>query len=94
MVDYNFHGNLLLGLVAAVAVAITLFAMASLFWVTRRRSGLPDFTPPVTIYKPLKGLDEGLEENLRSFFGSTIRPTSCCSASPTPTTRRSPWSRP
>ena len=28
----------------------------------------PTHTPPVTIFKPLKGLDEGLEENLRSFF--------------------------
>ena len=62
------YGNLLLGLVAIVAVATTLFALASLFWVTRKRRGLPDFTPPVTIYKPLKGIDEGLEENLRSFF--------------------------
>jgi ceramide glucosyltransferase len=68
MVNYNYYGNLLLGLVAIVSVAITLFAMASLFWVTRRRRGLADFTPPVTIYKPLKGMDEGLEENLRSFF--------------------------
>ena len=64
----NYYGNLLLGLVAIVAVATTLFAMASLFWVTRRRQVLPDWTPPVTIYKPLKGIDEGLEENLRSFF--------------------------
>ena len=64
----NSYGNLLLGLVAIVAVATTLFALASLFWVTRRRQGLPDWTPPVTIYKPLKGIDEGLEENLRSFF--------------------------
>ena len=27
-----------------------------------------DYTPPVTIFKPLKGLDEELELNLRSFF--------------------------
>ncbi len=66
MVDH--YGNLLLGTAAIVAVAVTLYAMASLFWVTRRRRGLPDWTPPVTIFKPLKGLDEGLEENLRSFF--------------------------
>ena len=58
----------MLGLVALLAVATTLFALVSLFWVTRRRAGLPDWTPPITIYKPLKGLDEGLEENLRSFF--------------------------
>ncbi|WP_435009522.1 ceramide glucosyltransferase [Tundrisphaera lichenicola] len=64
----NYYGNLLLGLVAIVAVATTLLAMASLFWVTRKRRGLADYTPPITIYKPLKGLDEDLESCLRSFF--------------------------
>ena len=62
------YGNLLLGLIVAFAVASTLFSGACLLWVTRRRSNLPDFTPPLTIFKPLKGQDEGLEENLRSFF--------------------------
>jgi ceramide glucosyltransferase len=61
-------GNLLLGLIAAVAVVSTLFSWLALSWVTRPRRRLPDFTPPVTIFKPLKGEDEGLEENLRSFF--------------------------
>src|SRR4051794_37039812 len=61
-------GNLLLGLVAAVAVISSLMSLAALFWVTRPRRGMPDFTPPITIFKPLKGVDEGLEENLRSFF--------------------------
>ena len=42
--------------------------MACLFWVTRRGIGPAISTPPVTIFKPLKGLDEGLEQNLRSFF--------------------------
>lgn len=64
----NYYGNLLLGLVAVVAVSVTLLGMASLFWVTRKRRGLPAFTPPITIYKPLKGLDEDLEACLRSFF--------------------------
>ncbi len=62
------NANHLLGLAAAVAVISTLFSLVSLLWVTRRPRRLPDHTPPVTIYKPLKGEDEGLEENLRSFF--------------------------
>jgi len=60
--------NLLLGLVAVFAVAMTLISSAALVWMTRPRRNLADHTPPVTIFKPLKGLDEGLEENLRSFF--------------------------
>ena len=59
--------NLLLGLVAVVGVLSTLSGMACVFWVTRRRR-VADFTPPITIFKPLKGLDEELELNLRSFF--------------------------
>ena len=66
--------NLLLGLVAIVAVASTLLSMVALGWVTRRNRGRRKMaaegahTPPVTVFKPLKGLDEELEENLRSFF--------------------------
>jgi ceramide glucosyltransferase len=60
--------NTLLGLIAIVAVTSTLFSFGALLWVTRARKNLPDHTPPVTIFKPLKGIDEGLEENLRSFF--------------------------
>ena len=62
------NANHLLGFAAAVAVASTLFSLLALFWATRRRGNLPDYTPPVTVFKPLKGVDEGLEENLRSFF--------------------------
>ncbi len=64
----GWHGDLILGLTAAFAVATTLFSLATLLWVTRRRPGMPDHTPPITILKPLKGMDDGLEENLRSFF--------------------------
>jgi ceramide glucosyltransferase len=60
--------NILLGLVAIVAVVSTLWSMGCLLWVTRRPKAVADHTPPVTVFKPLKGMDEGLEENLRSFF--------------------------
>jgi ceramide glucosyltransferase len=60
--------NLILGLAAIVAVVSTVASMLCLMWATRRRRNLPDYTPPVTILKPLKGLDEELEANLRSFF--------------------------
>jgi ceramide glucosyltransferase len=62
------NANLLLGLVALFAVATTLGTSACLFWVTRRRRITADYTPPITIFKPLKGIDEDLEQNLRSFF--------------------------
>ncbi len=60
--------NLLLGLIAAVAVVSTIGGIACVMWVTRARKNLPEHTPPVTILKPIKGLDEGIERNLRSFF--------------------------
>ena len=51
-----------------MAVVSTVGGIACVFWVTRRGRICPNYAPPVTIFKPLKGLDEGLEENLRSFF--------------------------
>lgn len=59
--------DLILGLAATVAVTATVASTGCLFWALRRRR-LPDHAPPVTIFKPLKGLDEELEENLASFF--------------------------
>ncbi|HEU5116956.1 MAG TPA: glycosyltransferase [Isosphaeraceae bacterium] len=60
--------NLILGITALVGAGSTLAAMACLFWFTRKRTNLPEHTPPVSVLKPLKGMDEGLEANLRSFF--------------------------
>jgi ceramide glucosyltransferase len=60
--------NLLLSLIATVAVVSTIGGIACVAWVTRARKNLPAHAPAVTIFKPLKGLDEGLEQNLRSFF--------------------------
>jgi ceramide glucosyltransferase len=61
--------DLMLSLASVVAVVATLYGMASVWIVTRRgRRRVSDSMPPVTILKPLKGRDEGLESNLRSFF--------------------------
>ncbi len=60
--------DILLATIATIAVLTTLAGFVAVLWATRRRRQLPDHTPAVTIYKPLKGCDEGLEENLRSFF--------------------------
>lgn len=66
----HLAADALLGLAAAAAAASTVAAMGCLAWVVwrGRRRRLPDYTPPVTVFKPLKGLDEELEWNLRSFF--------------------------
>ena len=60
--------DLIFGGLALFAVVSTVAAMGALFWLTRARKLPPGPTPPVTILKPLKGLDEYLEPNLRGFF--------------------------
>ncbi|MBD3401897.1 glycosyltransferase [candidate division GN15 bacterium] len=60
-------------LFAAICFGILYFTVAAGFIAlerlrARRRSDVPAYRPPITVFKPLKGLDDQLEDNLRSFF--------------------------
>ncbi len=57
----------LLALVAGAAVFSVLALRGALHYLAVRRPA-PANGGPISILKPLSGLDEGLEENLRSFF--------------------------
>ncbi len=62
-------------LAAALAVGASVFCvLAMLAARSYRRQPIGRLTEPVSILKPLRGADLGLEENLRSFFEQTHSP--------------------
>lgn len=56
------------GLAASAAIYAGAAAALLRLRMTSRGEPVPGFAPAVSILKPLCGLDEGLEENLESFF--------------------------
>ncbi len=60
-------GLLLLGLVAGSLIYCVLTVIAAEHYCAARLPEVQDF-PPISVLKPLSGLDLGLEEHLRSFF--------------------------
>ena len=60
----------LLALISLCAIGYLLFANFSIIELrkSRKRPHIPSgFTPPATVFKPICGLEHGMDENLRSF---------------------------
>lgn len=55
-------------IICLVVLGIHLSGLLAVIVVHRRRVRPVDFAPHVAVLKPLKGLDEGIRENLESFF--------------------------
>lgn len=61
--------SVLLGLTGVALLFHRVGMFAALRFVDRQRSAqLPESLPAVTLLKPIKGLEDGIEDNLRSFF--------------------------
>jgi glycosyltransferase involved in cell wall biosynthesis len=61
------HAGYLLLLLAPVSLLVTLLAHAAVFVVLKPRKREREHAPAITVLKPVKGVEEGLYENLASF---------------------------
>jgi len=64
-------GTLTLILLVAAAASFVMYGLAIWSTVRHHRLPIPDRSeafPPISLLKPIKGLEEELEQNLRSFF--------------------------
>ena len=69
---------LLASLVAGSLIYCILVIVAARRYLSVRPLPLRD-TLPISVLKPLAGLDDGLESNLRTFFEQDYSPSKCCS---------------
>lgn len=63
-----------IGTVTSTIYVLMVVVAAIRFGLRRRRDDKPgDFLPPLSVLKPLHGLEPGLEENLKTFFEQDYR---------------------